>query len=78
MQRVNVVLAHEIDPDVRGLGDFATWDEAEAEVARRCGGSLPRARPVPTNTDEYTFTHVGRIVEYVSGQDVYRVTLFLS
>lgn len=73
MERVNVVLAHEIDPHERNLGDFPSWDEAEAEVARRCG-SLPRPRPVPTNTDADTFTRVRRISEYVCGHDVYRLT----
>jgi len=79
MARVEVLLADEINTEGRLLGVFDSWDEAVAEVERRCGGSLHRERGVATSTDDYTWTHFLRIVEYVSdGLVVYRLREYAS
>lgn len=78
MERVILQVGNLIDHPRRDLARFASWSEAEADVKRRCGGSLPDARPVPTNTDKSTFEHAYRIADYVNGQDIYRLTHYLS
>ncbi len=75
---MNVMLVDLTGALEQSLGDFASWEEAEAEVARRCGGSLPNARPVPTNKDANTFASVRRIAEYGFGDVVFRLAYFVS
>ena len=76
MSRVTFILRHAIDSHQREIGEYTSWDQALAIVKDHCGGTLPSASPVPTNTSDWSFTNVRRVVDFSRGHEIFRVTQY--